>query len=189
MNCLRFLLASCIVIVCVGCHEGGDAGSTAGQGGGGESAGGEAGSAGSAGVAGSRGGGVGGNPDNGNVDASVVDAGIPVESAPIHYYGRWNRAVAGRAITVNTGSHVEASQRAGQRQDPRSTGADSDEAFVRTRAILCVGQVGNVGARATELKISPSMDELISADAPSYQLLTWQNHAAETGWRRLLCWA
>jgi lysophospholipase L1-like esterase len=118
MNCSRLELALCVAIVCVGCGDSGEAGAPVAQGGSGEAGfrqggSGEAGSAGGVAgqAAGSSGGGVAGTAGTagtGNVDAGVVDAAVQGESALIHYYGRWNRAVAGRAITVNTGSHVEA---------------------------------------------------------------------------------
>ena len=55
-----------------------------------------AGMAGAAGSGGSAGGGAGGG------------GGAPVDLEEEHFYGRWNRAQAGKAITVNSGSHVTA---------------------------------------------------------------------------------
>ena len=107
-------LALCAAIVSIGCSERGESGGNGGHSGGGgrQGEGGQIETGGAGGAAGqeagSRGGGVGGTAVTGYVDAGAVDASIPGESALIHYHGRWNRAVAGRAVTVNTGSHVEA---------------------------------------------------------------------------------
>lgn len=94
---------------------GGSGGSQAGQGGatGGGGAAGTGGSssalAGQAGAAGSpvAGGGSGGSGGAGGSEAGG-SGGVPAKLEDLHYYGRWNLQQVGKAITVNSASHVTA---------------------------------------------------------------------------------
>jgi lysophospholipase L1-like esterase len=81
---------------------GGSAGAAAGSGAG---VGGVAGSAplGGSGTAGGAGGG-----GTGGMDGGGAGGGPAVELSQQHFYGRWNLAQAGKAVTVNSGSHVTA---------------------------------------------------------------------------------
>ncbi len=42
-------------------------------------------------------------------DAGVPDAGPPEELSTVHFHGRWDLSTEGRALTVNSGSYVQAS--------------------------------------------------------------------------------
>jgi lysophospholipase L1-like esterase len=91
----------------------GSAGASAGSTSGGTSAG-SAGAAGTStgGVAGAGTAGSGGSAGSGGAGGAAGtggSGGAPAQLSDWHYYGRWDLSKAGKAITVNSGSHVTAS--------------------------------------------------------------------------------
>ena len=88
----------------------GSGGASAGSGGGSGAGGSSAGKAGQAGTAGAAvaGSDTGGGGTGGGGTSGGGTAGAPPKLADLHYYGRWNLQHQGKAITVNSGSHVTA---------------------------------------------------------------------------------